>query len=72
MIQKLYLCVIITFDVIIFITLADNYLQTKKQLINLLFKDVKNLTSILNCYIGPNCVPKNALSLYDIHFSLIL
>ena len=52
-IYMLYFRVIITFDIV---TLADNYVQTNKQLINLFYNDVKTLTSILNCYIGPNCL----------------
>ena len=48
-----YFRVIVTFDIV---TLADNYVQTNKQLINLFYNDVKTLTSILNCYIGPNCL----------------
>ena len=52
-IQMLYFRVIITFDIV---TLADNYVQTNKQLINLFYNDVKNSTSISNFYIGPNCL----------------
>ena len=40
---------------LILISCPENHLQTNKQLINLLYKDVKNLTSILNCYIHPKC-----------------
>ena len=36
----LYLHVIITFDIV---TLADNYVRTNKQLINLFYNDVKTL-----------------------------
>ena len=43
----LYFHVIITFDIV---TLADNYVQTNKQLINLFYNDVKNSTSISDCY----------------------
>ena len=53
--EKLNLCKIIPCD-ILSVTLPDNHLHTKKQLINLLYNDMKNLLSILNCYIGPNCV----------------
>ena len=35
-----------TFDTV---TLADNYVQTNKQLINLFYNDVKTLTSMLKC-----------------------
>ena len=49
----LYFRVIITFDIV---TLADNYVQKNKQLINLFYNDVKNSTSISNFYIGPNCL----------------
>ena len=52
-IRKQYFGVIITFDIV---TLADNYVRTNKQLINRFYNDVKNSTSILNCYIGPNCL----------------
>ena len=34
----------------------ENHLRTNKQLTNLLYTDVKNLSSVLNCNIGPNCV----------------
>ena len=44
----LYFRVIITFDMV---TLADNYVQANKKLIN---NDVKNSTSISNCYLSPN------------------
>ena len=58
-----------------FLTRPDTHLGLNKQLINLLYNDVKNLTSILNCYVGPKCVASNndakPLSLYDIHFSQI-
>ena len=47
--------------------------SANKQPINLLYKDVKNLISILNCYIGPKCVSsindKKALSLCHNHYS---
>ena len=49
----LYFRVIITFDIV---SLEDNYVQTNKQLINLFYNDVKNSTSISNCYVGPNCL----------------
>ena len=52
-IRKQYFGIIITFDIV---TLADNYVRTNKQLINCFYNDVKNSTSILNCYIGPNCL----------------
>ena len=41
---------------IVFITLTENRVRTNKQLINLLYNDVKNLTSILSWCIGPKCV----------------
>ena len=54
------------------ISLPDNHLHTNNQLINLLYNFIKNLSSILNCYIGPKCVAsKNntkPLSLCDNHF----
>ena len=67
---------------LIFITCPEKNLQTNKQLINLLYNDVKNLTSILNCYmhsplqdiencrrIGPKRVSSNnALSQCHNHF----
>ena len=49
--EKLILCKIFPCD-IFSVTLPDNHL---KQLINLLYNDVKNLSSILKCYIDPNC-----------------
>ena len=49
----LYFRLIITFDIV---SLVDNYVQTNKQLSDLFYNDVKNSTSILNCYIGPNCL----------------
>ena len=36
-----------------------NHVGTKGQLINLLHNDVKNLTSILSCCIGPKYVSSN-------------
>ena len=74
--EKLYLCKIIA-CYILPISLPDNHLHTNKQLINLLYYDVNNLCSILNCYniMGPKCVASNndakLLSMYDIHFSLV-
>ena len=54
------------------IPLPENHLQTNKQLIT---NDVKNLTSILSCCIGPKGVSSNddtkALSLCENHFSII-
>ena len=51
------------------------HLRTKKQLINLLYNDVKNLTSILSYCIGPKCVSSKddtkALFQCELHFSLI-
>ena len=55
---KSFLCEIITCD-IFSITLPENHLQKNKQLINLLYYDVKNLTSILSGCIGPKCVTSN-------------
>ena len=52
-VQKQYYRVIITFDIV---TLADNYVQTNKQLTKFFYNDVKNITSIFNRYIGPNCL----------------
>ena len=34
-------------------------MRTNKQLINLLYNDVKNITSILSFCIGPKCVSSN-------------
>ena len=48
--------------------------RTNKELINLLYNDVKNLTSILSFCIGPKCVSNEdikALFLCELHFSLI-
>ena len=60
---------------VLVISLPDSYLHTNKQIINLLYNDVNNLSSISICYVGPKCVASNndakPLSLYDIHFSLI-
>ena len=55
---KSFLCEIITCD-IFSITLPQNHLQKNKQLINLLYYDVKNLTSISSGCIGPKCVTSN-------------
>ena len=73
MIQKLYLYVIITV-VFFYISRQYNHVRTNKHLIKLLFNDVKNLTSILSCCIGPKCVSSNddtkALFLCELYFLL--
>ena len=65
--KSFYLCKMIACHIFP-ITLPDSHLHTNKNLINLLYNDVKNLSSILNCYIGPKCVASNnyakPLSLY--------
>ena len=37
-------------------TIPENHQETNNQLINILYTDVKNLTSVLNCCTGPKCV----------------
>ena len=73
MIQKLYLYMIITLVFFIYLCITIT-LGTNKQLINHLYNDVKNLTSILSCCIGPMRVSSNedtnALFLCELHFSL--
>ena len=70
MLQKLYLYVIITH-----IFLYISAIQSCKQIINLLYNDVKNVTSILSYCIDPKCVSSNdatkALFLYELQFALI-
>ena len=60
----------------IFTSRPLNHQRTNKQLINLLSNDVKNLTSILSCCIGPKCVSCNddtkALFSCESHFSIII
>ena len=57
------------------ITLPNDHLETNNLLINLLKNEVKNVSSILNCYIAPKCVSsKNitkTLSLHEDQFSII-
>ena len=75
MIQKLYLYMIITLVFFIYLCITIT-LGTNKQLINHLYNDVKNLTSILSCCIGPMRVSSNndtkALFLCELHFSLFV
>ena len=49
---KVYLSEKITFHKIMYITCPEYHLQTNKQLINLLYNDVNNLTSIMRCCMG--------------------
>ena len=57
---------------LIFITKCGSHQGLNKQLINLRYNDVKNLTSSLYHCIGPKCVPSaNALSPCDNHFYFI-
>ena len=53
--EKLYLYKIIA-SYIFSTSFPDNHLHTNKQLINLRYNSVKNVFSVLNCYIGPKCV----------------
>ena len=70
MMQNVYLCMIFTSQ--IFITRPDTDLGLNKQLINLRYNDMKNLTLILYHCIGPKCVPSTndtkALFLCDNRF----
>ena len=71
--KNLRLCVMITYT--IFQPLTEEHLPTNQKLINLCYSDVKNITSILSCCLGPKCVSSNndtkALSLCDGCFSHI-
>ena len=69
------LCVCVKISDIIFQTLTETHLRTNIWLIILCYSDVKNLTSVLSCCLGPKCVSCNndtkVLSLCDNCFAQI-